>query len=87
MQYRKITGIKNYVPEIVKRQSLEGLAIAIKICGGHDKFIHDLNIYAQLIAGWKKGLYGVDPRYVIAIERLTNGIVKRSHLRMDIFQD
>lgn len=80
-----ISGIPNPSTLVIKENSMKALEKAIEICGGHDKFIRKLNIYHQLLAAWKRARYGVDARYVIAIERLTEGKVDRSELRMDIF--
>lgn len=86
MKKLKIPGIKNYSAEFIKKKSINALNEAVKIMGGHGTFIHKLNIYDQLLSGWKRNIYGVAPEYVIAIERLTKGKVSRHQLRVDIFQ-
>ena len=84
---KKIPGIKNYAAGDVRANSIKALNEAIKIVGGHAQFVKQLNIYDQLLAGWKQNQYGVTPTYVIAIERLTQGKVSRHDLRIDIFQE
>lgn len=81
-----IPRIQNYPPSLIKKTSLTALDKAISFSGGWASFIRKLGIYDQLIMGWKNSHYGVNPRYVIAIERLTAGKVTRFELRMDIFQ-
>ncbi len=84
---RKIPGIKNYDAAFIKNKSMEALKEAIKLVGGHNKFVRQLNIYDALLGGWKKNKYGVTPEYVVAIEYLTQGKVSRYELRVDIFQE
>ncbi len=85
MKQRMIPETMNYSIDFIRKRSLKGLTHAIKLLGGHNKFIKKLNLSDSKLEAWKKSKYGVDPRYVLTIERLTNGEVHRNDLRIDIF--
>ncbi len=84
---KKIPGIKNYAASFIKNKSIKALNEAIKLVGGHTQFVKQLQIYDQLLAGWKHNQHGISPEYAVAIERLTQGKVSRYNLRIDIFQE
>lgn len=74
--------------EEVRARSLVALEEAIKIVGNTNKLAKVLGISSPIIKQWKtSGKYGVNAKYVIPIENLTEEQVKRYELRCDLYPE
>lgn len=72
----------------VRKQSLVALREAIKIVGTANKLALLLGISPTSVKQWiQSGKHCVNAKYVIAIEKLTEGKVKRYDLRCDIYPE
>lgn len=72
----------------VRERSLIALDQAIHIIGNYNRLGKALGINGTLIAQWKRsGKYGVNAKYVLPIEKLTNNQVTRYELRCDLYPE
>ena len=61
---------------------------AIEIVGSQAKLAEKIGVNQQLVSYWRNGsVNGVPPRFALAIEKATDGAVKRADLRPDIWDD
>ena len=74
--------------EEVRTRSLIALEQAINIMGNSNRLGKALGISSAIITQWKRsGKYGVNAKYVLPIETLTNNQVKRYDLRCDVYPE
>ena len=74
--------------EEVRARSLAALEEAVNIVGNTNRLAKALGISSPIIKQWKaSGKYGVNAKYVIPIEKLTEGQVKRYELRCDLYPE
>lgn len=74
--------------EEVRERSLAALEQAINIIGNANRLGKALGISSVIIGQWKmSGKYGVNAKYVLSIETLTNREVKRYDLRCDLYPE
>ena len=72
----------------VRTRSLVALEEAINIVGNSNRLAKALGISSPIIKQWKtSGKYGVNAKYVLPIEKLTDGQVKRYELRCDLYPE
>lgn len=81
-----LTNTKNFVCLIAMSKLF--LQKAVEIAGSQAKLAEKIGANQQLVSYWLHGsVNGVPPRYALAIEKATDGAVKRGELRPDIWDD
>jgi len=72
----------------VRTRSLAALEDAINIVGNTNQLAKALGISSPIIKQWQiSGKYGVNAKYVMLIEKLTEEKVKRYELRCDLYPE
>lgn len=72
----------------VRARSLRALEEAIKIIGNANQLGKKLGINGTIVKQWiRSAKYGVSATHVLAIEKLTDGQVKRYELRCDLYPE
>ena len=52
---------------------------------GTTKLAEELGVSVSLVSSWRHGRYRVAPRHCLAIERLSNGLVKAADMQPEVF--
>ncbi len=71
----------------IRDRSRNALKHASEILGNKSKLARAIGISPELMNTWiSKSAYGCSPKYVLQIEELTKGEVKRYELRCDLYE-